>query len=190
MIKDRVYSRIHLRAPYKHEVMFEDEDFVFKASTLNISEGGMLFDMLPHFPDREKVSILMALPQFPYFKNFSLGRMKDFSQEIFAKRPIRVKGKMVRREGATTSVDEVFMSRIGVKFTDIDMRSQKIISDYVNIFVSNIVHLQALLDNVNSDDVALEKVKVLSRILGYEEDIKIALLRKQITLDYRSLQWL
>lgn len=190
MIKDRGYNRSHLRAPYRSTVLFEDDNFAFKANTLNISEGGMLFDMLPHFPDSDNVAVLLALPQLPYFKNSSIGKMKDFSQEIFPKKVIRIKGKMVRREGATTSVDQVFMSKIGIKFTHIEPQAQKTISDYLNIFVSNIVHLQALLDNVNSDETALQKVKVLSKILGYEVDLKIALLRKQVTHDYRSLQWL
>jgi c-di-GMP-binding flagellar brake protein YcgR len=187
---ERSYKRKHLRAPYKTQVLFEDENFVFKAETLNISEGGMLIDLLPHFPSNENVSMMISIPTFPLFKNFSLGKIRDFSQDIFPKKIVRIKCQMVRREGDTTSVDEVFRSRIGVKFTDIAPAAQRVISDYVNVFVSNIVHLQALLDNVNSDRTSFEKVRILSQILGYPEETKIALLRKLVTHDYKSLQWL
>ncbi len=190
MIKEKNYQRIHLRAPYFQEVLFEDDNFVFKAATLNISEGGMLFDQLPHFSDKIEVPLLICLPQFPFFKNFSLGRMKDFSQEIFPKKIIRLKGSTVRRESMTTEVEQVFQTRIGIRFTDCSPQAKKLISDYVSVFISNIVHLQALLDNVNSDNTALEKVRILSQILGYRGIDKISLLRKQVTHDYRSLQWL
>jgi hypothetical protein len=190
MMTKRDYQRKHLRAPFKMPVLFEDEGYVHKANTLNISEGGLLFDMLPHFPAESDVSIMLPIPQFPLFKNFSVGRLKDFSQEIFQKKIIRVQGHMVRREGTTKNVDDVFMSRIGLKFSVIEPQAQKIVSDYVNTFVSNIVFLQALLDNVNSDDVALMKTRVLGSILGYEEDMKISIMRKRVTHDYRSLQWL
>ena len=72
MFSQRDYQRKHLRAPYKEPVLYVDDNFVFKASTLNISEGGLLLDQIPHFPeDEDEVPIMLSLPQFPYFKNFS-----------------------------------------------------------------------------------------------------------------------
>ncbi len=189
-MREKSYNRAHLRAPFRYSALFEDEDFVFKADVLNLSEGGMLFDMLPHFPDKEEVSIMLAIPSFPHFKNFTVGRLKDYSQEIYSKKVIRLKGKMVRREKSQTSIDEIFSTRIGVQFSQVDNKAKRVISEYVSTFISNVVHLQALLDNVNSDAIALEKVKALSSILSYPNDLKISLLRKKVTEDYMSLQWL
>ncbi|MBL7666096.1 MAG: PilZ domain-containing protein [Bacteriovoracaceae bacterium] len=183
------HYRKHLRAPLYDNILFEDDNYVFKARTLNISEGGILLDALPHFPAKESVGILVPVPQFPQFKNFSLERLKDYSQELFPKKILPMKVTMVRRETETTSVDDVFRSRIGAAFVSADHQTKKIISDYVDVFVSNIVYLQAILDQVNVDKTSLEKVKVLSHILGYRNLNKIALLRKLVTHDYQNLQW-
>jgi hypothetical protein len=184
------YQRLHLRAPYHENILFSDEGFVFKAQTLNISEGGILLDKLPHFPSREDVPMIISLPQFPYFKNFTLERLKLFTPNFFEAKVLRVKCQMVRRINTTTDINQVFISRIGIKFTEIGRVEQKIIADYVETFSSNLIYLQILLDSIQADKKNLEKVQILSKILGYELDLKIALLRKQVTDDYRSLQWL
>lgn len=191
MIGDRSYQRTHLRAPYKEPVLYVDDNFVFKASSLNISEGGLLLDQIPHFPeDEEEVPILISLPQFPYFKNFSLEKLQNFSADIFPKKVVRVKAQMVRKIGIKSKADEAFVSRIGLKFTDVSPLAQKQISDYVNVFASNLIHLQMLIDSIHANEKNLEKIRVLSDILNYEGDIKIAQLYKQVQHDYRSLQWL
>lgn len=191
MISDRGYQRTHLRAPYKEPVLFVDDNFVFKASTLNISEGGLLLDQIPHFPeDEDEVPILISLPQFPYFKNFSLEKLQNFSSDIFPKKIVRVKAQMVRRIGLESTTDEVFVSKVGLKFTDVSPLAQKQISDYVNVFASNLIHLQMLIDSIHANEKNLTKVRVLSEILNYDVEIKVAQLYKEVQHDYRSLQWL
>lgn len=191
MISDRGYQRTHLRAPYKEPVLFVDDNFVFKASTLNISEGGLLLDQIPHFPeDEDEVPILVSLPQFPYFKNFSLEKLQNFSSDIFPKKIVRVKAQMVRRIGLESTIDEVFVSRVGLKFTDVSPQAQKQISDYVNVFASNLIHLQMLIDSIHANEKNLAKIRALSEILNYDVEIKIAQLYKEVQHDYRSLQWL
>lgn len=191
MIEDRGYQRTHLRAPFKEPVLFVDDNFVFKASTLNISEGGMLLDQIPHFPeDEEEVPIMVSLPQFPYFKNFNLEKLQNFSSDIFPKKIVRVKAQMVRRIGLESKTDEVFVSKVGLKFTDVSPQALKQISDYVNVFASNLIYLQMLIDTINTSEKNLHKIRVLSEILNYKVDIKIAQLYKEVQHDYRSLQWL
>tara|TARA_Y100000385_G_C12901016_1_gene554180 strand:- start:208 stop:783 length:576 start_codon:yes stop_codon:yes gene_type:complete len=191
MISGRGYQRTHLRAPYKEPVLFVDDNFVFKASTLNISEGGLLLDQIPHFPeDEDEVPILVSLPQFPYFKNFSLEKLQNFSSDIFPKKIVRVKAQMVRRIGLESTMDEVFVSKVGLKFTDVSPQAQKQISDYVNVFASNLIHLQMLIDSIHASEKNLTKVRALSEILNYDLNIKVAQLYKEVQHDYRSLQWL
>lgn len=191
MIRDRGYQRTYLRAPYKDPVLFVDDNFVFKASTLNISEGGLLLDQIPHFPeDEEEVPIMVSLPQFPYFKNFNLEKLENFSIDIFPKKIVRVKAKMVRRIGLESQTDEIFVSRVGLKFTQVSPQAKKQISDYVNIFASNLIHLQMLIDSIHANDKNLQKIRVLSEILNYSIHIKIAELYKIVQHDYKSLQWL
>ena len=186
----RSYQRKHLRAPYKGPVLFGDQNFVFKASSINISEGGILLDQMPQFPGEGDVPLMMAIPQFPYFKNFSLLKMQTFSHDLFAKKIIRVQARMVRREEAVQSIDNIFRSRFGLMFTSIGPRDQKIIDDYVTTFASNLIYLQTMIDSFNTDEEIKVKTRALASILGYKEVEKIALLRALVTHDYRSLQWL
>src|SRR5690554_3759081 len=116
-LKERNYQRQHLRAPYKGPALYASEGFVFKARALNISEGGLLLDQVPHFPEEGKgAPLLFSLPQHPYFKNFSLEKMRSFSSEIYPRKSVRAVCEVVRRFGVQSEVDQVFMSRIGARF--------------------------------------------------------------------------
>lgn len=188
---ERDYQRTHLRAPYFEPVLYVDNGFVFKAKSLNISEGGMLLDQVPHFPEGEESVVLMiGLKQYPYFKNFSLERLRSYTDDFFSKTVVRVRSKLVRKVGINSKSDEVFESRIGLQFTDVALDAAQVIKDYVSVFSSNLIYLQVLIDSLNSDESNLERVRILSEILGYDSNMKIALLHKKVQHDYRSLQWL
>ena len=190
-VEKRDYQRTYLRAPYKEPVIYIDDNFVFKATTLNISEGGLLVDQVPHFPeDSEDVPLMISLPQFPYFKNFTLEKLSSFSADIFPKKVIRLKCKLVRKIGVESKVDEVFASKVALKFTDINPVAKKLIQEYVNVFASNIIYLQVLIDSLHADKKNIEKIRLLCDILKYDPDTKIANLYKIVQHDYKSLQWL
>jgi hypothetical protein len=190
-VEKKDYQRTYLRAPYKEVVLYIDDNFVFKAGSLNISEGGLLLDQVPHFPENlNDVPIMICLPQFPYLKNYTIDKLHSFSEDIFPKKVIRLKCKMVRKIGIKSKVDEVFTSQIGLKFTDLDPVSKKAINEYVNVFASNIIYLQVLIDSLHADKKNLEKIRLLSSILSYEPGMKIAQLHKTVQHDYQSLQWL
>lgn len=190
MDSSRAYQRRHLRAPFKQEIMFVDDKFVFKANTLNISEGGLLLDNIGHFPEKEDVPFLVMLPQLPYLKNYSYEKLKNFNQENFAAKSIRFKAKLVRKIGIGSKVDAFFSTKIGLMITDISEFDRHKIKHYVDTFSSNLIFLQVLIDNISSDKINLEKVRRVSRLLGYSEREKISMLRKQVEIDYKSLQWL
>lgn len=191
MITERDYQRKHLRAPFKNSVLYVDDNFAFKARAVNISEGGMLLDQVPHFPEPgHSAPLMISLPQYPLFKNFSLERLKSFNDEILRPKVVRLNCEVIRKFGESNSIDEVFSTKVGAKFLDLDTATKKAISSYVDVFAGNLIYLQILLDNMNSDDEGLEKVRELSKILNYDPDMKISQLRKEIHHDYKSLQWL
>lgn len=188
--KERSYQRAHLRAPYREPVLFGDDDHIHKGRALNLSEGGLLLDEIPSFPAEAEVPLMLHIPTYPYFKNFNLLKMKTFSRDLFTTKIIRVKGLMVRRIGATSSVDQIFAARFGIKFADIGAHEQKIIADYVSVFASNLIYLQMLIDSWNTDEDMKHRTRELAKILGYGEIERISLLRHQLSHDYSSLQWL
>ena len=106
------YQRRHLRAPFKESILYADGSYVLKASTLNISEGGILVDELPSFPDSDQVPLMISIPQIPPLKNFTLLKMQTFSKELFPRHIIRAKAKMVRREELSQNLDNIFPANI------------------------------------------------------------------------------
>ncbi len=189
-MRSKNYQRKHLRAPFKESVLYADGDFVLKAHALNISEGGLLLDELPSFPEANEVSLLFCLPLLPSLKNFSVFKMQTFNKEIFGKKVIRARAKMVRREQLTQNLDNIFRSKFGLQFTQISEADQKYIDEYVLNFAANLVFLQTLIDSFNSDEETKIKARMLAGILGYKEVDRIAHLRSVVSLDYKSLQWL
>ena len=166
------------------------EDMYLRLKLLNISEGGLLLHQIPHLPINESVPLMFLIPKFPYFKNFSLEKLKTFDRGILPSKVIRLKGRLIRREGATTSVDDVFKTRIGLQFTEAEPWVQTLVADYVSIFSSNIIQLQKLIEDSSSFADAKYSVRILAEILGYKSNMKISELRQVVGHDYRSLQWL
>jgi hypothetical protein len=184
------YQRKHLRAPFKETVLYADGDYVLKAKALNISGGGLLIDQLPSFPNSDEVSLLISLAHIPSMKNFSLIRMQTFSAELFQRRVIRFKAKMVRREQLAQSLENIFRSRFGLEFVEIASADLNYIEEYVAIFASNLVYLQTLIDSFNTDPETKLRTRTLASILGYNVTERISELRTQVERDYRNLQWL
>lgn len=187
---NKTYQRRHLRAPFRETILYADGSYVFQAQALNISEGGLLLDQLPKFPDAEDVPILMAIPKLPTFKNFTLIKMHTFSKELFPKQIIRVKAKLVRREELSQNLDNIFRSKFGLEFIRISSFDQKIIEDFISTFSANLIYLQTLIDSFNTDDETKIRVRTLAGIMGYMDIEKIAKLRSNVMNDYKSLQWL
>lgn len=184
------YQRRHLRAPLKESMLYADGTYVLKAHTLNISEGGILLDEIPSFPNSDEVPLMLALPQLPILKNFTLLKMQTFSKELFGRQVIRAKAKMVRRESLSQNLDNLFRARVGLQFIRITAQDQKHIEDYVTTFSANLISLQTMIDSYNTDEETRERARTLARIMGYAEIEKIAELRSRVTQDYKSLQWL
>jgi hypothetical protein len=116
--------------------------------------------------------------------------MQTFNKEIFGKKVIRARAKMVRREQLTQNLDNIFRSKFGLQFTQISEADQKYIDEYVLNFAANLVFLQTLIDSFNSDEETKIKARMMAGILGYKEVDRIAHLRSVVSQDYKSLQWL
>jgi hypothetical protein len=184
------YQRRYLRAPFKTEVLFVDDDFVFKADSLNISEGGLLLDKVGHFPEDQNISFMIDLPEFPLFKNFTLDQFHNFTKENLDNNSVRFRAKLVRQIAMEQDRNGVFSSRVGVMINKITPMEQEYISHYVEVFASNLIYLQVLIDSINSDRNNIGKIRVVSKHLGYASGVKISYLRKLVEHDYKSLQWL
>jgi PilZ domain len=190
MIKEKKYHRKHLRAPFRETILYSDGSHLHRARGANISEGGLLIDELPSFPEQDEVKLILAIPQIPSLKNFSLLKMQTFSKDLFGKKVIVVNAKMVRRQELSLRIDNLFIARFGLEFLDINSVDQKVINDYVSTFASNLVFFQMLIDSFNTDDETKSKVRLMAEVLGYGQIQRVAELRALVTQEYKSLQWL
>lgn len=186
----RGHQRSHLRAPLRAWVLFGDGEYVHKARAQNISEGGLLLDQIPQYPQSEETPIMFALPLYPYFKDFDVPRLKSIHSILQPAEVLRGNCFLTRRTGETSSVDEVFSPAVGLRFTYMSDRSKDVIAQYVEAFQGNLIYLQMLMDSWNSGDEVRLKARLIADLLGYEEFKKISLLRARVNSDYRSLQWL
>ncbi len=184
------YQRRYLRAPFTQDILFVEQNFVFKGKAINISEGGMLLGEVGFFPESDSVHFMIRLPQFPLFKNFSSEKVSQYRSELLEAKTVRFKAKMVRKVEIRSKVDELFHSQIGLSILEIKPFDQAKIASYVDVFSSNLIYLLVLLDNINEDRNNLQKIRSLSRLLGYNPFEKISVLRTLIERDYKSLQWL
>jgi hypothetical protein len=190
IVQDKGYRRSHLRAPHKLNVLHNSPEGILTAKTLNISEGGILLDEVKSFFEtREENSLVIPLAQYPVFKNFEIDKLKNFDMEIFPKKIIRAKGRLVRKFHIRPVKGRI-ASKMAIQFTSIYAHSQKDIDEYVQTFLKNSVHMISLLDMANADDYSREKVVIMARILGYNKRNSLAALRAEIHHDYQSLQWL
>lgn len=186
----RKYQRKHLRAPISSMILYEDDGYVFKAQLANISKGGVLVANLPNFPTINIIGTVIDIPEMPVIKSDDLTRLREVKTKEYSRYIFRTRVRTVRRIGNTTSVGELFKKNIGCAFVDSDTDLIAAIEKYVASFAYNIVFFLRLLTTADFDEDNLEKIKILSGILGYDSQMKISLLAKQVTHDYKSLQWL
>jgi hypothetical protein len=186
----KTYQRKHLRAPFRERVLYSDGKYLLRARAFNISEGGLLIEELPSFPESDELKIILSLPQIPMLKNFSLLKMKNFTKTLFPSKVVIASARMVRRQELSQQLDNIFKSKFGLEFVNLNPVDQKLIDEYVSTFSSNIIFLQMLIDSFNTDDETKNKVRFMANILGYLDIERIAELRAIVSQDYKSLQWL
>ncbi len=189
MIKGN-YQRRYLRAPYKEEILYSDGENVLKASTINISEDGILIDHLPSFPSQDDVPLIFPLRIYPVLKNLSLYQLQTFSSDLITTSIVQAKARMVRREQLSQDLENIFKSRFGLHFVSITNEHKNMIETYVSTFSVNMIYLQTLVDSFNSDEETRLRTRVVANILGYRAHEKIAKLRLEVSNDYNGLQWL
>ena len=112
-------------------------------------------------------------------------RPEDLSRTIF-----RAKSRIVRKGELSRDISNLFKSKVGMQFLKILPHDKKVIEEYVSTFGVNLIHLQTLIDSYNFDEDAKLRTRIVAKLLGYNEDTKMAQLRMLVASDYQSLQWL
>ena len=185
---DPKFQRKHLRAPLKSMCLYVDEEHVFKARVLNISEGGILLSELPHIPEINSLPMAIDLIQFPRLQHLSLEEIKHFNHQDCDHIILKTKAKMVRSFEGKSQVDQVFINFIGCEFYSPSSDFKMEVFRYVETFAKNTIYLLSLFESLGNRTEQLELLRCVAHILGYDRRMKIPLLRAKVLHDYQSLE--
>lgn len=184
---DSRLQRKFLRAPLKSTVLYVDGEHVFKARTLNLSEGGLLLSELPHIPEINSLPIAINLIQYPRFQGMSLDEVKQLSIDDFSRVIVKTKVRMVRSFENQSNVDKVFVNFIGCEFYNPAPDFKLAVFSYVENFAKNTVYLLSLFESLGNRTEQLELLRSVAHLLGYDRRMKVPLLRAKVLHDYQSL---
>jgi hypothetical protein len=178
------FKRIHLRSPLMSSVLYESEGHVHRAMAVNISQGGLLLENLPHVPDIQALPLMFPLPLFPLFSQLPADSIKNLRRDDLDVLVIRARARMVRSFEGQSEVDRVFVQKIGCEFVVLSDEDREQVGQYVATFASNIVYLLSLFQRSSQ----LDQLRDIAALLGYQREEKIPLLRQKILHDYQSLE--
>lgn len=182
------FKRRHLRSPLPTVTLYQSDRYVFKAYALNISEGGVLLENLPSVPEVNAIPLLLSLPLYPELSSLSVERIHEIEVDELKTKVIRVKARIVRQFEGMSAVDQVFITRIGCEFVQVDEQATEAIKVYVSTFAKNTIHLLNLFESHGNNDSRKKHIRYIAKLLGYVEDGKLSLLRQQVLHDYQSLE--
>ena len=179
------FQRAFLRAPLKTTVLFQDDEYVLKARLLNISEGGVLLENLPHIPEVPAIPLVLDLPRIPDLLTLPASQLLHLKLEDLPRDIIRIKCRLVRKFEGESEIDALFVTKVGCEFVKADEEERSKVREYVARFTKNIVFL---LNQFESSSKNLDVLRKTAEILGYGGDEKIAFLRQKVLHDYQSLE--
>ncbi len=182
------FQRTSLRSPLKTFVLYENEGFVFKAKTLNISEGGVLLCDFPIVPEINAIPLMLALPRFPELSSLPHDSIRKLSLDDFERDIFRTKARMVRTFEGQSAVDKIFVTHIGCEFVKPTDVNKALIANYVSTFAKNTIFLLNLFESMGKNPKNIETIRSAAKLLGYSPDEKIAMLRLKVLHDYQSLE--
>lgn len=183
------HKRKFLRAPLNSYFLYEDDNFIYKSKLSNISEEGVLIESLPHFPGINIIAAFLDIPKIPVLDQISLDKIRDLLSVNFEREIHRARIKTLRRSEQTTSVEQIFIKNIGAQIQNVSSALRASIAAYVATYATNLIFLLKLLENPAGDEERIDKIRSVSRVLGYDESAKISLIHQKVLQDYKSLQW-
>lgn len=187
-MKSQKFRREFLRAPYVSTVLYQDDRHVFKAKTINISEGGILLENLPVIPEINAMPLMLDLVQFPDLGKERLDHVLARSSRDYERKIIRVRAKMVRSFESNNMIDQIFVTRIGCQFVQPSEEALISIKEYVSRFTKNTVYLLSLFESHSNRPEQIHFLRHVSGLLGYPDKLPLPQLRQKVLHDYQSLE--
>ncbi len=187
-LKKNSRGRRHLRAPVYDDILYSCGEYVLAGKCRNISEGGLLLSELSLVPDEKEFKVLLPITQYPDFAKLSIGRILMLERDHLDKEVLKVKITVMRSFAGLSEVDKILLTSIGASFSGLSHLDQELIKAYVQTYTKNIVYLLSLFENNDRKKTNNSLIRKVSEILGYDSQMKMALLRLKVLHDYQSLE--
>lgn len=171
----------------KSMALYDSDGHLLQANIVNISEGGVLFANLPHFPEQTEFYALLELLSYPTFSRLSYDKIFKLDTSDFERNILKVKCRIVRSFQGVSSVDKLFINNIGIQFVELAGREQALISDYVEVYKRNIIYFLNLFENSQAD-LKIKLIRKLAYLFRYQDDAPLNYLRSEILHEYQSLE--
>ena len=179
--------RAHLRAPVFDDIVYVCDDYVLKGSCENISQGGVLLKEIGKVPVNLTFPILLPLVQYPEFSKLSNKKVLSVERSSFNVEVVRATVTIVRSFKGKSEVEKVLMKSFGGQFVALGEADSILISDYVQTYAKNLVHLLSLFESHSSKASNIAYLRKVASLLGYDGQEKLAVLRQKVLHDYQSV---
>ena len=179
---DGKWKRIYRRAPLRGHILYIDGDYVFKANTLNIGEGGIGLESFPKIPGTTSIPLMFSLVQYPPLSDPIKNRVDGEYLDFLSSQIIRARSSLVRTLSRAPEAEEVFMTKFALQFVSLEENSKKAIQNYVSNMSHNIRYLLGLFERSDPD------AENIARFLGYLIEDDPNLIRAAVLHDYQSLE--
>ena len=182
-VPDGKWKRIYRRAPLPGHVLYGDGDYVFKAKTLNIGEGGLGLENFPKIPTDDFIPLMFSLVQYPLLSDPIKERIDGEYLDYLSSQVIRVRSSLVRTSiNKKTEAEKIFMTKFALQFISLEKDSLQTIQNYVTNMTHNIRYLLGLFERSDPD------TENIARFLGYPIGNDPNLTRAAALHDYQSLE--
>jgi hypothetical protein len=185
----RSYQRQFMRVPYNVCVLGCSGEEIFKAQSLNLSEGGILLSHVSLVPTEALSTLIVPLKIWPLFKNMTVG---ELSAEVQGKQSLKIvslKAALKRSQQKASLAQILFEEQLAYEFDLSTLREQTFLKKTIDSVMANITYLQMLIDSWRDDPMIKQRVSLCAEILGYAKTEKIAELRHKVMKDYQSMVW-
>ena len=179
---DGRWKRIYRRAPLHGSILYGDGDYVFKATTLNIGEGGIGLENFPKIPTATSIPLMFSVIQFPPLSDPIKEKIDGEYLDYLSSQIIRARTSLVRKQNQNSDIEKIFMTKFALQFFSLEENSRQIIQNYVSTMSHNIRYLLGLFERTDPD------AENIARFLGYTIDEDPNLIRAAVLHDYQSLE--
>ena len=179
-----LYLRKYIRIPFGEEIIVEDQEGHLKGTIHNISIKGILINGLKRDPVDQYLWALIKIKKMRMLNALTRENLIHLQSEKNLGKIFKTKIDIVRRNPQLISDASYY--QIAGTFTEEEEEMKSYLSDYINNYTFNIVHLIKLLQKKKISEEEKSFILILSKILDRREK-NLLELRENVLRDFQNI---